>query len=445
MSRHRKGEGMGNRAGGAQTHRRQVLQALGALGMASFIPGIGKAGERQAFAAVEALARELVDTQVVPGVVVAVGREEGEPQFISHGTLGFSSPAKVDQNTLWRIYSMTKPVAGMAAMALIAQGRMALDQPIADFMPEFGAMKVLADPKAGPAGIAATKTAKNPITVRHLLTHTSGIGAGIPMVGGPLTEAYTAIGLKRGVLQADGSPDVPGTVTSLAEFARRLATVPLEAEPGTHWRYSYGLDLIGRIVEIVSGQSFNAFLKQTFFDPLGMTSTGFRVPAQDHVRLVDNFAPDYAAGGGKTILVDPGATSKFLQKPTYLSGGGGLVSSARDYDRFLAMLMGGGIFQGTTVLPPHAVTLGMSNLLPEGTDMGGYFFAGSGDGFGAGGRVILSGNDKGAYGWMGAAGTLGVVNRDRQLRVTGMLNRMDNMALPEQLPDAVNRDLTAGS
>lgn len=439
---------MGNRARGMHAHRRQVLHGLGALGVASLVLGNGKPQSGQtaqaAFPAVAALARDLVAAQVVPGVAVAVGRGQDAPHFVCHGTLGFDSKVTVDENSLWRIYSMTKPVAGMAAMLLIAQGKLALDQPIADFMPEFGAMQVLADPKAGPAGIAATKPAKNPITVRHLLTHTSGIGAAIPMVGGPLIDAYTALGLKRGVLQADGTPDVPGAATSLAEFARRLATVPLEAEPGTHWRYSYGLDLIGRIVEIVSGQTFDVFLKQTFFDPLDMGSTGFRVPAHDRVRLVDNFAPDYAAGGGKTVLADPGARSKFLQQPTYLSGGGGLVSSARDYDRFLAMLMGGGTLDGTTVLPPAAVAMGMSNLLPTGTDMRGYIFPGSGDGFGAGGRVVLSGADKGAFGWMGAAGTLGLVNPDRRLRLTGMLNCMDNMTLPQQLPGAVNRDLAAG-
>ena len=430
---------MGGQTGDAAIHRRRVLQGLGALGVLPLVTANIAHPKGNDFPAVKALARDLVSAEVVPGVVVALGHEQEDPTFICHGTLGFGSEVAVDENTLWRIYSMTKPVAGMAAMLLIAQGRITLDQPIADFMPEFGAMQVLIDPKAG----LAARPARNPITVRHLLTHTSGIGAAIPMVGGPLIDAYTAVGLKRGVLDADGAPDVPGAVTGLAEFARRLATVPLEAEPGTHWRYSYGLDLIGRIVEIVSGQPFDAFLKQAFFVPLDMASTGFRVPAQDRMRLVDNYSTPYPADGSKATLIDPGAQSQFLQQPTYVSGGGGLVSTARDYDRFLAMLVGGGTFRGTTVLPPAAVAMGMSNLLPAGTNMNSYIFPGSGDGFGAGGRLVSSGPDKGTFGWMGAAGTLGTVNPDRRLRITGMLNCMNNMALPEQLPAAVNADWPA--
>lgn len=419
--------------------RRQMLQGLSAVGLAPFITANTADPKRNDFPSVTALARDLIAAKVVPGVVVAVGHGQEKPTFICHGTLGFDSKVAVDENSLWRIYSMTKPVASMAAMLLIAQDKIALDQPIADFMPEFGAMQVLIDPKAG----LAAKPARNPITVRHLLTHTSGIGSAIPMVGGPLIDAYTALGLKRGVLGADGAPDVPGAATSLAEFARRLATVPLEAEPGTHWRYSYGLDLIGRIVEIVSGQSFDAFLKQAFFDPLGMVSTGFRVPVQDRARLVDNYSINYPPDGGKAMLIDPGAQSTFLQQPTYFSGGGGLVSTARDYDRFLAMLLGNGTFRGATILPPAAVEMGMSNLLPAGTDMSDYIFAGSGDGFGAGGRLVTSGPDKGVFGWMGAAGTLGMVDPNRQLRVTGMLNCMNSMALPERLPAAVRDDWTA--
>ncbi len=427
---------MSDWARNAAVPRRRVLQGLGALGLSPLAMANAGPPKGNAFPSVSALARDLVAAEVVPGVVVAIGHGQEEPRFVCHGTLGFGSNVAVDENTLWRIYSMTKPVAGMAAMLLIAQGRIALDQPIADFMPEFGAMQVLIDPKAG----LAAKPASRPITVRHLLTHTSGIGAAIPMVGGPLIDAYTALGLKRGVLDADGSPDAPGAAIGLAEFARRLATVPLEAEPGTHWRYSYGLDLIGRIVEIVSGQAFDVFLKQAFFDPLGMTSTGFRVPAQDRTRLVDNYSTAYPADGSKAVLIDPGAQSQFLRQPTYFSGGGGLVSTARDYDRFLAMLLGNGTFQGTAVLPPAGVAMGMSNLLPTGADMSSYIFPGSGDGFGAGGRLVTSGPDKGTFGWMGAAGTLGTADRNRQLRITGMLNCMNSMALPERLPAAVRAD-----
>lgn len=416
-----------------RSSRRNVLHGLAALGLAPLV--MANAGRTAAavFPAVRALLKDIVTSRTCPGVAVTIGHGTSPPTYLSEGALGFGSGVSVDENTLWRAYSMTKPVAGMAAMLLIAQGRMRLDQPIADFLPEFASMRVLVNPASGLDSRPASKA----ITIRHLVTHTSGIGSAIPVFGGPLADTYIRTGLKRGVLDSNGKPDVEGAVASLDEFCRRLATVPLEAEPGTRWRYSFGLDVLGRIVEVVSGQPFDAFLHQAFFEPLDMRSTWFRVPGGESGR----FADSYGTQDGKAVLVDSGADSRFLQQPAYPSGGGGLVSSARDYDRFLAMLMGGGTFEGTAVIPPGAVDLGMSNLLPDGVDMSAYIHAGSDDGFGAGGRVVMSGPDKGAFGWMGAAGTLGMVNRKRQIRLTGMLNRMDNMTLPQQLPGALNSDL----
>ncbi|WP_161566014.1 serine hydrolase domain-containing protein [Caenibius tardaugens] len=417
--------------------RRKLLQALGAIGVMPLAMPKNCEARSRGLLATRGVAQGIVKSKVCPGVVVGVGQATEEPQFVSEGSLSFDSKERVDKNTLWRIYSMTKPITGMAAMLLIAEGKLTLDQPVSDFFSAFSSMQVLVDPKSG----TETKPARNPITVRHLMTHTSGIGSAIPQtpsVGGPLADRYVKLGLRNGVFQANGQPDMDGAVTSLREFAERLATVPLETEPGTRWRYSLGLDLLGAIIEVVSGRPFDIFLKEAFFDPLGMRSTWFRVPEHEKRRLVDN----YATANGMSRSIDTGVNSLFLKRPTYPSGGGGLVSSARDYDRFLMMLVRGGTLDGATVMPPSAIALGTSNLLPEGTDMSGYIYPSSGDGFGAGGRLVMSGPHKGAFGWLGAAGTLGMVNCGRQLRLVGMLNCMGDMSLPRLIPDAVNKDIS---
>eukprot|EP01034_Spumella_vulgaris_P015487 gene15487-19781_t len=161
--------------------------------------------------------------------------------------------------------------------------------------------------------------------------------------------------------------------------ADRLAALPLVYEPGTKWSYSIGLDLMGRVIEVVSGQSFDAFLKARLFDPLGMTSTGFMVAAKD----VGRFTSNYAAFAGALIPFDPATSSIYLDKPPYPFGGGGLVSSARDYDRFLAMLLGEGETGGKRVMKVETARLAMSNMLSDAVDRKGTFV--DGQGFGAGG------------------------------------------------------------
>jgi CubicO group peptidase (beta-lactamase class C family) len=355
------------------------------------------------------------------------------PEYISAGTLAIGEATKVDPDTLFRVYSMTKPVTGMAAMILIGEGKLKLDQPIADFIPEFAEMRVATDPAASLDSVPA----KNQITVRHLLTHTAGLGYSITSKGA-LLKAYMANGITPGAVSRIPLPGFePGApVPDLKTFAERVAKLPLIAEPGAKWSYSISLDLLGRVIEVASGMSFDAFLKARIFDPLKMTSSYFQVPQSE----VNRFTTNYAVFGGALIPIDPAASSVYLDKPAFAFGGAGLVCSAKDYDRFLAMLLNGGTLDGVTVMAPETAALGMSNLLPAGADLKGTWVEGSH--FGAGGRVG-TGATEGSFGWSGAAGTTGFVHLKRKVRATGMIQYMPPSSLPfqDQFPKWVIADL----
>ena len=385
--------------------RRGLIGSIGALAGSAALPRLSWANAAAAearFPTVTGLIESYVSKGKLPGMIAALGQgSSASPLGIARGMLAKNSDAPVDMDSLFRIYSMTKPITGMAAMMLVDEGKMRLDQPIADFIPAFAKMQVQVTPDGS---ITDLRPAKTQITVRHLLTHTAGLGYTI-IQKGPIKDAYTAAGLVPA--QASRTP-VPGLdaikpLPSLAKFAEVLATMPLIYEPGTKWSYSLGLDLLGRVIEVVSGQPFDQLLQERMFGPCGMDSTWFRVPEAQAARLTTN----YFVAGGMLLPLDPGATSVYLDQPAYPFGGAGLVSSPRDYDRFLAMLAGYGTIDGRRVMSESAVRIGTSNLLPAGVDTAGTFANGSG--FGAGGSVGL-GEDAGTYGWAGAAGTVGFVN-----------------------------------
>lgn len=392
--------------------RRDFIRALAALGAAGALPAPLLARARD-WADVTTLFDGLVPAKL-PALAGAIGRGTGKADFLARGRLARDSTVAVDRDTLWRVYSMTKPITGMAAMMLIEDGKLALDQNIADFIPGFANPRVLTEPEAS----LASRPATGPITVRHLLTHTAGLGYTI-VTKGPLLKEYLRLGLTPAALsrtkQLDDTSAPPAP--SLKEFADRLATLPLIADPGAKWSYSVSLDLLGRVIEVASGKSFDAFLQERMFDPLGMTSTYWRVPQSEVRRFVTNY---WATPQGLTP-VDPAQSSIYLDPPAFPYGGAGLVMSARDYDRFLLMLMGWGAIRSVRVMKPETVRLGMSNLLPQGVSLGEGFPPGTG--FGAGGRVamhaVAGGKGEGAYGWEGAAGTVAWVDPARGIRACG--------------------------
>jgi CubicO group peptidase (beta-lactamase class C family) len=287
--------------------------------------------------------------------------------------------------------------------------------------------------------LAELKPARTAITIRHLLTHTAGLGYAV-IQKGPLRAAYEKAGLVAGRISRLPIPALdPGRpAESLAQFADRLSELPLVYEPGTRWSYSVALDLMGRVIEVVSGQPFDRFLDERLFAPLGMTSTYFQVPASETRRLTTN----YAIFAGIPVPIDPADSSIYSDPPPFPFGGSGLVSSPRDYDRFLAMLAGYGVLGGKRVMSERAVRLGTSNLLPAGVSTRGTLA--DGGGFGAGGRVGL-GEEEGTFGWAGAAGTIGFVHLKRGLRAGLYAQYMPAEAYPirREFPLAVLADLRA--
>ncbi len=422
--------------------RRSLLRSAGWLGAgltgSTLLPGrlLAQASAEEMYPTVTNLVYDYVASGRLAGAVAALGWGSNAPAQIARGSMAFDSAAPVDLDSLYRIYSMTKPITGMAAMMLVDEGKIGLDQPISDFLPKFAQMQVQVTPDGS---ITELKPVLTPITLRHLLTHTAGLGYSI-IQKGPIKEAYEAAGLVPGQASRMAIPPLSGvkTVPSLAQFADKLAEMPLVYEPGTRWSYSVALDLVGRIIEVVSGQDFAAFLAARIFGPCGMASTGFQVSAAQAPRLTTN----YVIHDGKTDPIDPGATSVYLDPPAFPFGGAGLVSSPRDYDRFLMMLAGGGAIGTTRVMSEAAVRLGTSNLLPASADLAGTWVAGAG--FGAGGRVGL-GPDAGTYGWSGAAGTVGFVNTRVGLRAGLFVQFMPSSALPlsEEFPKAVLTDISA--
>lgn len=410
---------------GPRLERREFLRGLAMLGALGALPAsaIARAAGDD-WPAVRALLDGLVPAKL-PGAAAAIGRGTEDADYLFNGTIAVDSTAPVNADTLCRVYSMTKPITGMAAMTLIDDGTLKLDQNIADFIPGFAAPRVLTDPDNS----LASRPANGPITVRHLLTHTAGLGYTI-VTTGPLKEEYLRLGITPAALSRARLLDQSDaeTAPSLEIFADRLATLPLIADPGTKWSYSVSLDLLGRVIEVASGKPFDTLLQDRMFTPLGMTSSFWRVPATE----VGRFATNYFVTPKGLEPVDPAATSVFLDEPAFPFGGAGLVMSARDYDRFLLMLMGEGAIGDARVMKPETVRLGMSNLLPAGVAMD------DGTGFGAGGRVTLTatpgGEGAGTFGWGGAAGTIAWVDPARRLRASGYVQFMPYGALPFQEP-----------
>ena len=402
--------------------RRTFLGLGGAVGAAFALPSAAWAKKAAPLPNLMALCTSYVNDRKVAGMLAMIGRG-GDPeawQSAHAGALAFGSKTAPSPDSLWRIYSMTKPITGMAAMALIGEGKMKLDQPIADMLPEFANMKVATNPKASLDGTAA----KTQITVRQLLTHTSGLSYLISAEGA-LRNAYMRLGLNGGPLskmpiaKAFVVPDAP----SLKDWSERIASLPLIAEPGTKWHYSASLDVLGRVIEVVTGKDFGDYLVQDFIAPMGMDSTYFQVPKAEASRFSDN----YMLLNGFPVPVDLGSDSVWFDKPNVPYGGGGLVSSARDYDRFLAMLLNDGVANDRQIMHPDMIALGTSNLLPEGVSTKGTMIEGSL--FGAGGRVG-TGLLAGSYGWGGAAGTLASIMKTQKVRATLMTQYMPAEAYP---------------
>ncbi len=387
----------------------------------------------EAWPNVAAMAQKYVSEGKVANLLLTFGTgQEDHAHTVGGGTLALGGNAMVDQDTLYRIYSMSKPITGMAIMMLIDDGLLSLDQPLYDVIPAFRDMQVLVDPE-GP--LENTVAAERAITMRQLLTHTAGIGYSI-VSKGPLLDAYNENGIVGGRVSRLTIPGFPEVTPApgLEVWTERLAALPLMYQPGSKWSYSNSIDLLGRVIEVASGMEFEAFLKARLFEPLGMDSTWMTVPESEQGRLTDN----YGVLLGNSLPIDPASNSIYLDPPKVPSGGGGLVSTPKDYDRFLRMLLGYGKLGNERVMGELAVRIGVSNLLPDTADMTGSWM--EGQGHGAGGR-----SHNGTFGWGGAAGTLGAVDYNLGMRTSLWTQYMPSDAYPirDEYFAALEADLSA--
>lgn len=329
----------------------------------------------------------LVDQGMTPGAIIMLIRN-GKIAHLS--TMGKRTPdgAAMTEDTIFRIYSMTKPITTVAAMILVEEGRLILDAPVATYLPAFKELTVATGEKDA-AGKALTRPAQGTMTVRDLMRHTSGLTYGF-FGAGPARAAYNEANV--------ASQDNTGI-----EQANLLASLPLEHDPGTTWEYSRATDVLGAVVESVSGQTLEAFMSARIFDPLGMTDTAFYVDDEaDFPRIAEGF-PDQVKIGEREMF-DPR-----VRKPNQ-SGGGGLMSTVHDYAKFAQMMLNGGVLDGTRVLSPKTVQLMTSDHM-GGITPGKYYLPGSGYGFGLGYAVRLDDGNAPSFGsagefhWGGAAGT----------------------------------------
>ncbi|GAA0625823.1 hypothetical protein GCM10009422_23150 [Brevundimonas kwangchunensis] len=419
------------------TDRRTLLMGAGLFGLA----GCASTGGGLPMPEVRGLERlpmtqgvlnKYVTERRLPGVAVGVRAPDGSDIFIQAGTLDFNVYNRVTPDSLFRIYSMTKPVTGTAAALLIEDGRLTLDQPVADFIPEFASLKVL---PGGEGRLADARPAQNVMTIRHLLTHTSGLTYNI-VGNGPVQRAYRRNGIFpfTGELAAEDG-DAP-KVRDLDEMVAKLADIPLIAEPGTAYNYSVSLDVLGLVIQRASGMSFPDFVQRRILNPVGMDDTVWRLRPGDADRLMQIYA--FGRNGTNPPTVPPGASVEDYSAPiTLYAGGAGLVSSTRDYLDFLAMLLNDGRAGRVRVMRPETARLIRSDILPEGlTALNG--------GYGFGGWVARPGHlRQGEYGWSGAAGTQAWIDPEKNFAATMMIQAMPYGAVDiiSEVRPAIDADL----
>ena len=334
-----------------------------------------------------------------------VARRGQVVHFEAHGQRDREADKPMTRDTLFRIYSMTKPVTTVAAMMLFEEGRLRLEDPVSKFIPAFEETKVFE--RSGPGGPVLVKP-KRPMTVRDLMRHTAGLSYGW-FQDSPVEDLYRK-----------AQPVAPGV--TLSEMVDKLAQLPLLYHPGSAWRYSLATDVLGRVVEVVAGEPLDMVFAKRIFEPLGMDETGFFVPEENLGRFAAVYSPveGYRFGSSLTAtpetaslaLLDPPERSPFRLPPAFLSGGGGLVSSTTDYLRFAQMLANGGEGNGMRLLGRKTLELMTMNhlpppLLPIGIGVDEL----SGYGFGLGFSVLVNVaqsaalGSPGSYGWGGAATT----------------------------------------
>jgi CubicO group peptidase (beta-lactamase class C family) len=393
-----------------------IALALGAAFIARFAPAaeqpplptakaesVGMSTER-----LERLAtgmKSLVEQGRLAGVVTMVARHGKVIEFDAAGKRDIAAALPMQKDSIFRIYSMSKPITGVAMMMLFEEGKWQLDDPVAKYVPEFAGLKVYGTDAEGNMTLGDQR---HPMTMRELMSHTGGFTYGF-VSNTPVDK-----------LQREA--DLLNVDNTLDEFIKRVAKLPLNTQPGSEWHYSISADIQGYIVQKISGLPFAEFLDKRIFKPLNMVDTGFYVPPQKLKRFAEFY--DYDKDGGLQVL-HGGLNHDFSAKPALSSGGGGLVSTATDYMRFCQMLLNGGQLNGVRLLSPLTVELMRTNILPPTMPI---FVPGAGFGldFAVYTDTVAAGGyyGKGTFWWGGAAGTWFWIDPTHDLIVIGMIQQV---------------------
>jgi len=344
--------------------------------------------------------RQYVDDGRLPGWLVAVSRRGQVAYLDTYGRRDLEADLPVEADTVFRLYSMTKPVTTVAAMMLYEEGHFKLTDEVASFIPAFSGQRVY---RSGSAQNARTEPVRDPMRIWHLMTHTAGLTYGF-LHAHPVDAMYRTAGFEWG-----SPPD-----HDLEASVNAWAAQPLLFQPGAEWNYSVATDVLGRLVEVISGQTLDEFFRTRIFEPLGMVDTAFWADTARQPRLAALYVPNPTDGTAKRFDT---FGNNALDRPMTLSGGGGLVSTAHDYQRFITMLLNRGELDGVRLLGPRTVRYMASNHLPGGAELSSFgrpLFSETdfdGMGFGLGFSVVIDNaatkvlSSEGEFAWGGAAST----------------------------------------
>jgi CubicO group peptidase (beta-lactamase class C family) len=356
----------------------------------------------QRLAQLSRVVQEATDQGSIPGGISMIARRGKTVHFETYGQMDVEAGRPTQADTIYRFYSMTKPIASVGLMTLYEEGRFQLDEPASKYIPQFKGLKVFA---SGTADKYETREPARETTIRDLLMHTSGLTArgGAPGgVSSPVAELYTRAGLNGS--NSDGT---------LREFIDKLGQLPLAVDPGTRWIYGVSTDVVGYLCQVFSGQPLDRFLKERIFDRLDMPDTFFEIPDAK----LDRLAANYRREGANGIALIEAPQSSAYRHRTYFSGAGGLLSTAHDYMRFCKMLANRGELDGERILSPRTVKFMATNHLPGNQDLDemaqnrGETVSRAGAGFGLGFAVLMDPakaqvlGTPGEYYWGGAAST----------------------------------------
>ena len=371
---------------------------------------VGMSSKR--LARIKPVLQEYLDQKELVGAVSMIARKGKVVHFEKTGDLNMDTGEDMQLDSIFRIYSMTKPIATTTAMILYEEGKFQLTDPVEKYLPEFKDVQVLEDGKL--------VNQNKPFTIHNLMTHTAGLTYGF--------FGNTEVDKKYREAKILGEKN-------LAEFVADLGKLPLQYQPGTQWHYSVGIDVLGRLVEVVSGQPFDVFLKERIFDPLGMEDTSFQLPKEKLSRFGTNHR--YSTQTKTLMVIDKPETSHYVEEVTFFSGGGGLLSTAEDYMRFCQMVLNGGELNGKRILGRKTVDFMTTNHLRGlSIDQAGEGRLNRpGFGFGLGFGIVTDPpatgtlSSEGEYYWGGAAGTIFWIDPVENLVCIVMVQHM-NVRVP---------------